>query len=67
MAHEGYRITQEQKDQLAKPATYDGVSYFNPVPDENNDWFIFDVEGEYCINELGWGLTLSEFHHPPEQ
>ena len=47
---EVYKLSIEQKDAL-NGATYDGVQYFNPVLDADNNWFISIEEVNNCINE----------------
>jgi hypothetical protein len=41
-------ITQQQKDILVGK-TYDGVCYFNPILDLNNNWIISEQEYYYCL------------------
>ncbi len=64
-------LTTEQKDILVGQ-TYDGVCYFNPIQDLNNNWIISEIEYYYCLglwylDELNLDLqfihtlTLSEY------
>jgi hypothetical protein len=41
-------ITAEQKDILIGK-TYDGVCYFNPIQDLNDNWIISEIEYYYCL------------------
>jgi len=41
-------ITQQQKDILIDK-TYDGVCYFNPIQDLNDNWIISEIEYYYCL------------------
>jgi len=45
-----YKLTTEQKETLIGQ-TYDGVQYFNPVLDADNNWFISIEEVDQCIND----------------
>ena len=68
-------ITQQQKDILVGQ-TYDGVCYFNPIQDLNDNWIISEQEYYYCIglwyldelqNDLQFitTLSLSEYFQKP--
>ena len=41
-------LTIEQKDILVGQ-TYDGVCYFNPIQDLNDNWIISEIEYYYCL------------------
>lgn len=41
-------VTQQQRDILIGK-TYDGVCYFNPILDLNDNWVISEIEYYYCI------------------
>ena len=41
-------ITQQQKSILIGK-TYDGVCYFNPIQDLNDNWIISEIEYYYCL------------------
>jgi hypothetical protein len=41
-------ITEQQKDILVGQ-TYDGVCYFNPIQDLNDNWIISENEYYYCL------------------
>ena len=69
-------ITQQQKDILVGK-TYDGVCYFNPILDLNDNWIISEIEYYYCLglwylDELQTDLqfitilSLSEYFHKPQ-
>ena len=53
-------LTTEQKDQLIGQ-TYDGVCYFNPIEDLNNNWVISEEEVNQSNLEWLKLLTLSEY------
>jgi hypothetical protein len=52
---EMYKITKEQRDLLIGK-TYDVQSFFNPIQDTNNDWFISSEE--FATNKYPWFATL---------
>ena len=58
-------ITTEQKDSLIGQ-TYDGVCYFNPIQDLNDNWII--SEQEINQSSLQWlkDLPLSEYLPKPQ-
>lgn len=41
-------LTTEQKDQLVGQ-TYDGVCFYNPIQDINDNWIISEIEYYYCL------------------
>lgn len=41
-------ITQQQKDILVGK-TWDGVCFFNPIQDLNDNWIISEIEYYYCL------------------
>jgi hypothetical protein len=41
-------LTIEQKEILIGQ-TYDGVCYFNPIQDLNDNWIISEIEYYYCL------------------
>jgi hypothetical protein len=57
-------LTTEQKDQLVGQ-TYDGVCFYNPIQDLNDNWII--SEEEINQSDLAWlkELTLEEFQPKP--
>jgi hypothetical protein len=57
-------LTQEQKDQLVGQ-TYDGVCFYNPIQDANDNWII--SQEEINQSDLQWlkELTLEEFQPKP--
>ena len=68
-------ITQQQKDILIG-RTYDGVCYFNPIQDLNDNWVISEIEYYFCLGlwyldelqtELSFitSLSLSEYLPKP--
>ena len=68
-------ITQQQKDILVGK-TYDGVCYFNPILDLNDNYVISEQEYYYCLGlwyldelqtELSFitSLSLSEYLPKP--
>jgi hypothetical protein len=69
-------ITQQQKDILVGK-TYDGVCFFNPIQDLNDNWVISEIEYYYCLglwyldelqNDLQFitTLSLSEYFPKPQ-
>ena len=67
-------LTQEQKDILVGK-TYDGVCYFNPIQDLNDNWVISEIEYYYCLglwyldelqNDLQFITTLSLSEYLPK-
>lgn len=59
-----YKITIGQKNAIVKPQKFNGM-FFNPIEDINGEWFISEVEKQFCDENFGWSLTLSEFVSPP--
>jgi len=61
-------LTEAQKDSLINN-TYDGVQYFNPVQDINNNWVVSEEEINCCSNDpsFNWikSLTLTDFQPKP--
>ena len=57
-------LTEEQKDQLVGQ-TYDGVCFYNPIQDANDNWII--SQEEINQSDLQWfkELTLEEFQPKP--
>ena len=55
---EGYKIYNYQRDVLIQQ-TMEGKGKYNPVPDNNGDYFIFEIEYRQC----GLGV-LTEFVAP---
>lgn len=47
---EVYNLTIEQKD-ILNGQTYDGLQFFNPSLDADNNWFISIEEVNGCTNE----------------
>ena len=61
---EVYKLTIEQKD-ILNGQTYDGLQYFNPTLDADNNWFISTEEVNGCVNEffqLVKNLPLIEYN-----
>ena len=53
----GYKLNTQQKDLLIGNK-FAPNQYFNPVPDINGDYFIFEGEVQGCINEyFMWVLS----------
>lgn len=62
---EVYKLTTEQKD-ILNGQTYDGLQYFNPVLDAENNWFISIEEVNQCTNELfQWVKDLPLIEYNP--
>lgn len=61
----GYRLTKEQKE-LLSGASFAPDQYFNPVPDIDGVYFIFEGEVEGCVNEeFMWVKELPEAEYVP--
>ena len=61
----GYRLLLAQKDLLVGQQ-FAPDQYFNPVPDINGDYFIFDVEVNDCVSpEFQWVKDLPEAEYIP--
>ena len=67
-------LTQQQKDILVGK-TYDGVCYFNPIQDLNDNFVISEIEYYYCLGlwyldelqtELQFITTLSLSEYLPK-
>ena len=67
-------ITQQQKEILVGQ-TYDGVCFFNPIQDINDNWIISEIEYYYCLglwyldelqNDLQFITTLSLSEYLPK-
>ena len=61
------QLTVEQKDALIGQ-TYDGVQFFNPTLDADNNWFISNEEVNNCTHINGvfeWIHELPEINHNP--
>ena len=67
-------ITELQKEILVGK-TYDGVCYFNPIQDSNDNWIISEIEYYYCLglwyldelqNDLQFITTLSLSEYLPK-
>ena len=62
----GYKLTVKQKE-LLSGASFAPNQYFNPVPDINGVYFIFEGEVNGCVNkEFMWVKELpTEKYAPP--
>jgi hypothetical protein len=67
-------ITEQQKEILVGK-TYDGVCYFNPIQDLNDNWIISEQEYYFCLGlwyldelqtELEFVTTLSLGKYSPK-
>ena len=59
-------LTIEQKDILIGK-TYDGVCYFNPIQDLNDNWIISIEEMEQCVNsDFLWVNDLDLIPYEPK-
>ena len=60
-----YNLTIEQKEALIGQ-TYDGLQFFNPTLDANNNWFISIEEVNGCTNEsFQWVKDLPLINYNP--
>lgn len=61
----GYKLNTQQKDLLIGNE-FAPNQYFNPVPDINGDYFIFDGEVDGCVNEdFMWVKELPQAEYVP--
>jgi len=61
----GYKLTIEQKDSLVGQQ-YAPDQYFNPVPDIDGVYFIFEGEVNGCVNdEFMWVKELPTAEYVP--
>lgn len=61
----GCKLNTQQKDLLIGNE-FAPNQYFNPVPDINGDYFIFDGEVEGCVNEdFMWVKELPQAEYVP--
>jgi hypothetical protein len=59
-------LTLEQKDQLVGQL-FAPDSYFNPVQDVNDNWFISIEEMNYCVNpDFMWVKDLPLIEYQPK-
>jgi len=59
------QLTIEQKDLLVGQL-FDDSSYFNPIQDINDNWFISEIEQQQCNLEWLKTLSTSEFTPKPQ-
>jgi len=59
------QITEQQKDSLIGQ-TYDGVCFFNPIQDLNDNWIISEQEINQCSLQWLKDLPLSEYQPKPQ-
>lgn len=60
-----YRLTEIQANQL-RGKEFAPDSFFNPVQDENGNWFISNEEVNQCVNsEFDWVKSLEEGQYTP--
>jgi hypothetical protein len=59
------QLTTQQKDLLIGQKC-DDSSYFNPVQDINENWFISEIEQQQCNLEWLKALSNSEFIPKPQ-
>ena len=57
-------LTAEQKDQLIGQ-TYDGVCFYNPIQDANDNWIISEEEINQSTLEWLKSLPLTEYQPKP--
>lgn len=61
----GYKLTIEEKELLVGEQ-FAPDQYFNPVPDINGVYFIFEGEVDGCVNpEFMWVKDLPEAEYVP--
>ena len=59
------QLTTQQKDLLIGQL-YDDSSYFNPIQDINDNWFISEIEQQHSSLEWLKALNTSEFTPKPQ-
>jgi hypothetical protein len=59
-------LTTQQKNLLVGQL-YDDSSYFNPIQDINNNWFISEIEQQHSSLEWLKTLNTSEFIPIPQK
>ena len=62
---QAYKITEGHKNSLIKPAKHNGM-YFAPRLDINGEWFIWEIEANFCRDNFGWQPEPSGFIEPEE-
>jgi hypothetical protein len=61
----GYKLDTQQRDELVGQQ-FAPDSYFNPVPDIDGVYFIFEGEVDNCVNEeFMWVKELPEAEYVP--
>lgn len=62
----GYKLTQEQKEQISGQLFNDSTA-FNPVQDINGEWFIFEGEVSAFVTneEFAWVKDLPPSEYVP--
>lgn len=60
-------LTEQQKDLLVNQ-TYDGIQFFNPIQDAENNWIISNEEVNQCTNEnfTSWIFDITEIDFNPK-
>ena len=59
-----FKITEGQKNSIMRPKKYHGMD-FNPRQDINGEWFIWEVEMRFCMENFGWTPEEAIFIAPP--
>jgi hypothetical protein len=58
-----YKITEQQANEL-RNLTFDDSSYYYPIQDVNNDWFISEIE--VTKSDISWVKELQPFNFEPK-
>lgn len=58
-----YKITEQQANEL-RNLTFDDSSYYYPIQDVNNDWFISEIE--VSQSNIDWVKSLVPFNFEPK-
>lgn len=60
---QSYKIKQGQRNAITKPQKHHGMN-FAPRQDVNGDWFIWQVEMDFCTANFGFTPEPAEFVEP---
>ena len=58
-----YKITEQQANEL-RNLTFDDSSYYYPIQDVNDDWFISEIE--VIKSDISWVKELQPFNFEPK-
>ena len=61
-----YKITKGQRNLLTLNPKFNGMN-FHPIQDINGDWFISQVEMDFCQERFGFQPEETEFIPPAQE